>query len=182
MASAALPPVSLVEWTAKPEGSEVDLRWTTNDEAEHDYFVVEHSRDGATFEPLVAIMNPEQSYEGLYRDYHFVHRNPVPGTNYYRLVQYDTDGSVTTFDIQSVHTQLNVTSSVTPNPAHAGQQVGLNGNEEIHEASLYRLDGTLVASYREDQTALSAVTLPANLSTGTYVLRAGQQTHRIFVR
>ncbi|MGB3798678.1 MAG: T9SS type A sorting domain-containing protein, partial [Lewinella sp.] len=118
----------------------------------------------------------------LYRDYHYVHQNPTAGINYYRLVQYDIDGSETSFEVRTVSINQSVNSSIIPNPAHAGQRVGLNDSEEIHEASLYSLDGTLIANYREDESELSEVTLPANLSSGTYVLRAGQQSHRILVQ
>ena len=175
-------PVSLVDWQVKEVRNTVDLSWTTSEEADHDYFVLEHAADGQHFQPLVAIMKAERSYEGLWRDYHYVHNNPAPGTNYYRLVQYDTDGKATTFETRSVQVGTSIHNGVHPNPAYAGQRIGLNESEGLHEAALFSLDGTLVATFHEPDADLAAVTLPSDLSSGTYVLRAGRQTHRVFVR
>ena len=175
-------PVSLVNWQVREVRNSVDLTWTTSEEADHDYFVVEHATDGQHFQPLVAIMKAERSYEGLWRDYHYVHNTPAPGINYYRLVQYDTDGTATTFQTSSVQIGNSINTGVHPNPAYAGQRIGLNDTEGLHEAALFRLDGTLVATFNEPEAELAGVTLPSDLSSGTYVLRAGRQTHRVFVR
>ncbi len=175
-------PVNIVDWNVEIEGTAVDLRWTTNEEEEHDYFVIEHSSDGLVFEPLIAVMNPESSYEGLLRDYHYVHRHPSPGTNYYRLAQHDTDGSVTTFAVRSVNLIKSASAGIHPNPARAGQTIGLQSTDDLHEANLYRLDGTLVASFQEVDNILSALTLPTNLVSGTYVLRAGRHTHQVVIQ
>ena len=175
-------PVSLVDWQVREMRNSVDLTWTTSEEADHDYFVVEHATDGQHFQPLVAIMKAERSYEGLWRDYHYVHNTPAPGINYYRLVQYDTDGTATTFQTSSVQIGNSINTGVHPNPAYAGQRIGLNDTEGLHEAALFRLDGTLVATFNEPEAELAGVTLPSDLSSGTYVLRAGRQTHRVFVR
>lgn len=175
-------PVSLVDWQVRQSRNAVDLTWTTNEENDHDYFVVEHATDGQDFQPLVAITKPERSSEGLWRNYRYLHNTPSPGTNYYRIVQYDTDGKATTFETRSVQVGTSMHSGVHPNPAFAGQRIGLEDSEGLHEAALFRLDGTLVATFHEPDSELAAVTLPADLSSGTYVLRAGRQTHRVFVR
>ena len=178
----AVLPVSLVDWTADEKAGYVDLRWTTSEEDEHEYFVVEHSTDGKHFSELIAVMQPQGSYEGLLRDYEYVHQLPAQGTNYYRLVQYDRGGKATTFDVRSVRLNTSATSTVHPNPAGAGETIGLKSREEVHEATLYRLDGTAVASYGDREHVLSEITLPHSLTSGTYVLRAGRQNHRIVVR
>ena len=175
-------PVSLLNWTANEERGTVDLHWTTTEEEDHEYFVVEHSTDGTHFEELIAVMQPQGSYEGLLNDYEYVHQLPAQGTNYYRLVQYDRGGNSTTFDVRSVQLKTSATSSVYPNPAGAGQTIGLKSREEVHEATLYRLDGTPVATYGGTDEILSQVTLPSSLTSGTYLLRAGRQNHRVVIR
>ena len=175
-------PVSVIDWSASEQYGKVDLRWTTTEEEDHEYFVVEHSTDGTSFQELVAVTQPQSSYEGLVRDYEYVHRMPAQGTNYYRLVQYDRDGKSTTFEVRSVNLNTSSSSTVYPNPAGAGQTIGLKSREEVREATLYRLDGTAVASYGDQQHTLSEITLPHSLSNGIYYLRAGRQKHRIVVR
>lgn len=175
-------PVRMVDWVVRYDRDRVDLRWSTSGEEDHDYFLVEHSTDGRTFQPLVALMQPETSYEGLIHEYHYVHQHPGTGANYYRLVQYDTDGTATTFPVRSTQSRAGSLTGVHPNPARAGQTIGLNDGQGLHEASLYRMDGTLVATYGKADTELTEVTLPATLTGGTYVLRAGRQTHRVLVR
>ncbi|WP_104419103.1 T9SS type A sorting domain-containing protein [Neolewinella xylanilytica] len=177
-----VPPVALSNWIARHDGKSIELRWTTHEEEDHAYFVVEHSADGASFEPLIVITEPQTSYEGLLREYFYVHQYPAVGTNYYRLAQYDVDGTLTHYDIRSVQVAKPDAALVHPNPVKPGQTLGLVSPEGVHEATLYNLEGTVVANYRDDMDSISELTLPANIASGTYVLKAGNQSHRVVVQ
>lgn len=87
-------PVELSGFSAETtEKGYVDLNWQTEWEVGHDRFVVERSSDGTAFISLGAIAGAGDG-EGV-QAYHFRDEEPLPGLNYYRLRQIDTDGMET---------------------------------------------------------------------------------------
>lgn len=85
-------PISLVSFDASVADGIVYLKWETSSEFENDYFIVERSKDGTTFEPLAKIDGAGTSTQSL--KYQAMDTNPYHGTSYYRLSQTDYDGSV----------------------------------------------------------------------------------------
>ncbi len=87
-------PVTLTDFTARLEESSVRLRWTTASEINSDYFGIERSTDGQTYQPLgrrkaAGDSQTEQHYQ--YIDEGVANR--LAGTVYYRLHMVDFDGS-----------------------------------------------------------------------------------------
>ncbi len=86
-------PISLVEFTAKPEGANVRLDWATASERDNAYFTVERSADGTLFSPVLEQAGAGTSTQLIrYTD---LDLSPLNGLSYYRLKQTDTDGSST---------------------------------------------------------------------------------------
>ncbi len=83
-------PVTLLEFTAKTQGSTVSTSWKTSQELNSDRFEVEHSADGIHFEKFGTITAAVNST--IAKDYALEHLNPVAGINFYRLKQLDIDG------------------------------------------------------------------------------------------
>lgn len=108
-------PLDWVSFTATYTAGDVDLVWQTANEINVSHFDIEHSVDGENFE-VVGTLNANNT-EG-FNTYMSVHRNPVNGTNFYRLNQVDFDGasdySLTRFVTATVG---NVSFIVYPNPA-----------------------------------------------------------------
>lgn len=110
-------PVTLLSFTAKPEGDRVQLAWTTTSEYNAHHFLVEHSRDleGFTVVGEVAAKGTTDTrqYYGL------TDLNPQPGVNYYRLKQIDRDGSTQSFKpIEAIIRSNETVIAVHPNPAN----------------------------------------------------------------
>lgn len=84
-------PVELSGFDASlhPEG--VWLRWQTESESANDYFQIEHGTDGMPFSPIGRQEGAGNSVQS--QRYSFLHRDPLPGQNYYRLRQVDFDGT-----------------------------------------------------------------------------------------
>ena len=87
-------PVTLTDFTARLEESSVRLHWITASEINSDYFGIERSTDGQTYQPLgrrpaAANSQTEQHYQ--YVDEGVANR--LAGTVYYRLHMVDFDGS-----------------------------------------------------------------------------------------
>ena len=106
--------VLLSSYTVTKVDNAVDVQWQTASEINSDYFVVEHSTDGINFTPLNTISS-RSGAQG--NNYLYKHLAPASGINYYRLVQYDKDGSSEVFATKSVRfDKVRVNLVVTPNP------------------------------------------------------------------
>ena len=109
-------PVTLLYFTAKPEGDRVQLAWATTQEINADRFRIEHSLDLTEY-TLVGEINAkgttdERQYYGL------TDLNPQPGINYYRLKQIDRDGSTQIFKpVAAIIRDSEPVVTVYPNPA-----------------------------------------------------------------
>jgi len=87
-------PVELASFQGYEENCSVVLDWTTLSETDNEFFKLERSYDGETFEVIATINgagNSSQPINYSYTD------NRVSTTNYYRLSQIDLDGTTTTF-------------------------------------------------------------------------------------
>lgn len=82
-------PVKLLTFQAKAQNKQVTLNWTTAWERNADYFVVERSRDLNSFVPIGQIKAKGNTDQQI--SYTFIDEHPLPGANYYRLVQVDTN-------------------------------------------------------------------------------------------
>ncbi len=110
-------PVELISFRADVvNNEEVLLNWQTATEINNDYFIIEHSVDGAEYTPVGHVAGRGTTSET--QSYLFTHDEPFFGVNYYRLKQVDLDGS---FEYSNV-----VTATITmeaakiliyPNPA-----------------------------------------------------------------
>ncbi|MCB9178779.1 MAG: T9SS type A sorting domain-containing protein [Flavobacteriales bacterium] len=93
-------PITLLRFTAEPEGNMVRLDWLTASEQDNALFTVERSRDAINFEEVLNVPGALNSSTLL--AYSELDRAPYPGLSYYRLRQTDTDGSSTYSNVVSV--------------------------------------------------------------------------------
>lgn len=107
-------PVELVRFNAIQDGRKVKLEWTTASEKNNDYFTIERSLDGKSWEGLRKIYGAGNSSSDL----HYVGWDDSPsfGLIYYRLKQTDFDGSFTYSSIEIVHFQYEEKIKIYPNP------------------------------------------------------------------
>lgn len=90
-------PITLVSFDATVSDGIVYLKWETSSEHDNDFFTVERSKDGKTFEALTKVEGAGNSTQNL--NYQARDTNPYYGTSYYRLSQTDYDGAITYFRI-----------------------------------------------------------------------------------
>lgn len=113
--SAALP-VELANFTGAKKDNEIHLNWITVSEINNSHFIVERSTDGnvwTAFDWIDGVGNSTTTTE-----YSAIDRNPVDGHNYYRLKQFDFDGSMTYSDIIAVTGSSVPEVKLFPNPAN----------------------------------------------------------------
>jgi hypothetical protein len=108
-------PVTLVKFSAKKEGNSSLLSWNTAEEINSDYFQVEHSQNAKEWSALGRLYSHGDSRE--LNTYSYVHQNPAPGTNYYRLKMVDKDLTFAYSKVEVVSLSAKGLISVFPNPA-----------------------------------------------------------------
>ncbi|MBJ6142655.1 discoidin domain-containing protein [Hymenobacter sp. BT559] len=108
-------PVTLVSFSAAPQGTAVALSWATASEQHNAGFEVQRSADGVAFAPLttVAGMGTTQAAH----TYRYLDAAPLPTTGYYRLKQLDTDGTFAYSPVVAVQPAASAAAlSIYPNP------------------------------------------------------------------
>lgn len=84
-------PVTIADFKGKlNDHRQTILTWLTVAEQKFSHFDIEHSRTGSGF-TRIGKADPK-STSSQQTNYEFVHSDPVPGLNYYRLKQVDKDG------------------------------------------------------------------------------------------
>jgi len=91
-------PIKLSSFEAVKNNNKVILNWTATSELNNDRYVIEHSDNGRTYTTLLTIRPGATHFNYMATDDH-----PSPGTNYYRLVQYDKDGNKTYFGVRIIN-------------------------------------------------------------------------------
>lgn len=84
-------PVELISFEAKVDNTAVVLTWQTASEVNNDYFSIERSTNGLTFEEIGRVTANGDSRD--IQEYSYYDENPIKGTSYYRLKQTDYNGS-----------------------------------------------------------------------------------------
>lgn len=92
------------------------LQWITTDEINTTYFEIERSSNGVSFEKIGAVNAVNKSNSR--NTYTFQDRSPLKGFNFYRLKQFDKDGSYSYSNIIRIAVDdAGEKMIITPNPA-----------------------------------------------------------------
>ncbi|WP_170170332.1 IPT/TIG domain-containing protein [Hymenobacter perfusus] len=165
-------PVELVSFTARRHGSQVRLAWQTAAEHNSQYFEVQRSPDGHSFQKVTTV-----KAKGTAARYEAYDPQPLrQGMAYYRLRQVDTDGKEALSAVQVVGSQLNI--SVYPNPAHAELRVELPTAEVARYRILNAAGNTVVTGSLTGTATLPIAGLPVGLYHLQVTTAVSRTTHR----
>lgn len=167
--NAALP-VTLTSFTAGTASDAVVTRWTTGSEKDNDYFVVERSGDGLTFE-AIGRKDGAGTTDGPQR-YDFTDEQPLKGNNYYRLRQTDFDGKIAYSPVVMVVFGQQTNVHLAPSPATDLMRIQLDEpTTEDGVWQVYDAAGRMVQSGTwAAETDAASISVGA-LTDGMYVLR-----------
>lgn len=96
-------PVELAYFKGSKDREGIQIEWKTLSEINSDYFLLEKSKDAQNWELLDQITSNGNTLESI--TYRVLDKNPLDGHTYYRLSQFDFDGTKEVFNIISVYTQ-----------------------------------------------------------------------------
>ena len=181
-------PVELLYFGATHESDGVLLQWATATEDGNEYFTIERSQNGSSFEAIQEVAGAGNSTTTLY--YEFVDETPFIGTSYYRLKQTDFDDKYTYSDLTSVEVESSGAGecvlAVNPNPCLGNCTVNLsecpaNAASKI-TISMYDAAGNLVNSWlpsRNDDGGFSFhLDKTNNLKPGVYMIAGVSSSER----
>ncbi len=177
-------PVELLDFSGVAENNEVTLAWSTASELNNDYFEVQRSGDGETFQPIGVVQGNGTTTDISH--YAFVDRSPGQGVNYYRLRQVDHDGAEEIHPIIRVDNEFyqvaGVETSVYPNPASAENlNLRISTGDDYHpiRISIRSLSGKLY--YKETHDAVLSMDMKIDFQTqiesGLYFIIVEQGTN-----
>ena len=107
-------PLDLTAFSATVENqNEVVLDWRTENEENVSHFAVQHSTDGQRWTTIEEVEADNETTNF----YSTSHLPLVEGTQYYRLMMNDLDGTFTYSDVVSARTTVAMEVSLFPNPA-----------------------------------------------------------------
>ncbi len=160
-------PITLIGFTAKPEGPNVRLDWSTASERNNDFFTVERSADGLLFDPILTV--PGAGHSDLPLSYTDLDRSPLLGVSYYRLRQTDHDGTSAVSPVVSVVMGRNTVRPLSLFVAQ-GQLNALHGFATGSRYELLDMTGRLISAGVVQSEGSLSIPLPA-LQSGAYLLR-----------
>jgi hypothetical protein len=174
-----------VSFEAKPNLRDIDIYWTTSSEINTSMFIIEKTTDGQNFievDRLKAAGNSSSIINYTLKD-----KNPHEGINYYRLVEIDFDGKVTTGELISARFLKDFSGvTVIPNPAH--DEIGVKFvSEKDVEINLCLVDanGIIVYSKKIKAERNGLNTVPLSISeypSGIYSVRLMNTVQNISAR
>jgi len=162
---ASLLPIELTAFSAEKVEKSVHLHWQTASETNNRGFEVQRSDDGARWQEIGFVNGYGTTTETQH--YTLIDKEPLGGTNYYRLRQIDFDGTASLSNIVAVkgsdkHSEL----KLNPNPA--SDVVEIKGVDLTSEPLLKIMDAT-GRPLREQRLSSSTLDVSA-LPPGMYYL------------
>lgn len=172
---APLPVTYLYFNGASSDGKNI-VKWATSKEENNDHFDVLKSDDGINFSPVVTI--PASTAATETKEYSFTDINPFPGNNYYRLAQYDIDGTKKLSEIINIrNTTDNTVIATYPNPVKEQLYFTVKGDVKgTIRARILDASGKLVKQInfeKNNNISTQYIQLPG-LQSGIYVLELSQ--------
>jgi hypothetical protein len=172
-------PVEFISFTAEAGTSSVSLNWTTATEQNSAHFIVEKSKDGIHFSSIGKVQ--AEGHSDAVKYYSFTDNSLESGVVYYRLVEYDRDGSSTISDLSSVNSGLSEAIKIIPNPSNGNFEVIINGADDgLFQLVIYNSLGDVVYN-SSDQAGqagyIKNIQLP-NQAPGIYFLHLQSGTRR----
>ncbi|MEO0897582.1 MAG: T9SS type A sorting domain-containing protein [Bacteroidota bacterium] len=126
LATFATFPVEWLDFTATPNEAQVVCQWSTASETNSDYFQLQRSTDGAVFEDIVQVKAAGNSQQT--RHYEGIDRSPLSGRSYYRVKQFDQDGSSDVSQMVEVFYRPDFSAMLYPNPSRELTNLVLQNN------------------------------------------------------
>jgi len=160
-------PVELLTFSGMELNGDALLKWETATETNNDFFSLERSRDGVSWETIATINGA--GFSGNAIQYQHIDKNLSPGLYYYRLYQQDYDGSIKQIGELAVTISGEVWT-VFPNPSANHWQMSIPDGISGVQIEMRNTAGQLVP-FKHTSTEKSMIINLRQHVPGLYFLR-----------
>lgn len=165
MVSNIVLPVTFSKFSTSSTKNTSQLSFSTASETNNDYFTIERSADGRSFDAIGEIKGAGNSNTPL--SYEFIDEKPFTGMNFYRIKQTDFDGKFSFSDIKSVRHNTIGNLSITPGTTEGRLQVTTDADD--YTLDIYNVAGQQVKSFKS--LSLDQYISIDDLTTGLYFIK-----------
>lgn len=170
-------PVSFIGASINCDRETIEILWSTASEFNNDYFSVERSRDGKSWETISIVKGAGNSSD--IKNYSAFDRKPVTGIKYYRIKQTDFDGKSDYSEIinGTCDEAAQISLSVYPNPSIGNGYVTLKLSDVLNDPVAIRIVD--IYGRVADEIMLTQPIQTIDISAfpkGMYILKAGNNT------
>ena len=168
--------VELLDFQGKSTKNGVDLTWTTASEKNNDYYDIERSEDGKTFESIGQVKG--NGTTNVKNNYTFHVEGPLSITTYFRLKQTDFDRTSTTSNIISIEPKgENKGIKVYPNPSSSAT-ISVEISENTEGVSVINSIGQTV--FQQDVKGQNLLQLDVSTwAQGVYFIKTNGNTEGV---
>jgi hypothetical protein len=164
-------PVKLLSFNATLVNEKVNCAWETASETNNDYFTIERSKDGNSFEAVGNVKGQGNSNRNI--RYSYTDNNPFGGISYYRLKQTDFDGKYTYSEIKKVGLDKELASKISLYYENENPIVKINSFVESKaNIELINLNG--IKLFTNEQPIIkgeNTFAIDGNVTKGLYLLK-----------
>ena len=169
-------PLQFISFTGKIENSYNTLFWTTTNEVNNSYFIIERSEDGVQFNTLEKVNSKAingNSHSEI--NYTYIDKNPKAATQYYRLESIDMDGKKSSSKQTVIlkRTNMNNAYTIYPNPTNGILHIDFNTDKSSNMIiKLMDITGRLIYQVQTNSTkGFNQLLVETNkISNGLYIL------------
>jgi hypothetical protein len=161
-------PVTLSSFHGIPEAGSTRLNWQTTEEVNAGLFEVQHSENATEWSALGTVEARGQVL-GI-SNYFYVHTNPKPGINYYRLRIVDQDDTFafsSAINVQNDRSDRRTFPGFYPNPTDG--KLHFTFNRGVRELQVFDPLGNRI--YRQHTSGENGSIDLSRLSNGVYLIR-----------
>jgi hypothetical protein len=172
-------PLTLVHFYGNRQGSNIMLKWKTEDEVNTSHFIVERSADGIHFTAIQEVKTNGTSAG----NYSIIDNHSIAGKLYYRLQMVDKGGKFTYSNIIRISNDENGVS-VTPQLITNNSELKVSYNTATQSATvqIIGVDGKLWLTQPIAKGSVQTIIPTARLAKGSYFVIYTNNSKRTVVQ
>ncbi|MEO5945035.1 MAG: T9SS type A sorting domain-containing protein [Ferruginibacter sp.] len=176
-------PINLTNFTVQKSNNVVNVNWTTAQEINSNYFIVQRSTNRANWKDIGTVLAAGNSSSEI--NYSFIDKAPLKGINYYQLKQVDKDAKTVYSATKSVLFNTLFQAVLSPNPVSDVLNVYLSKTgSSLTNIYLYDSNGKLVKTLATKENVQTINV--SGLAKGLYFIKIANdstvETQRVVVQ
>ena len=177
LAGSAALPLAWLSFTATKQNQTALLKWATTQEQNTRNFTVQHSANGINWTGIGILQAAGNS--NITSNYSYIHRSPVTGINYYRILQTDMDNRNSYSAIKTLKFTTNDEPFIIIGNPVTNDVLNVQVNMAT-DLALYTADGKLL--WQENVNAGTKTIDISRYAKGTYLLKANNTAQKVVIQ